>query len=140
MHSQEEGTSSVVVCSTWDCGDAGFEKRKTLHLLLSTGSTKEMSHQDWKIVDWYIRHQLKQTISLNCSLIFYHQWSACPNINVNPFHSGYGKQILWQTVKTQMKCRIRRHFIWVFTVCYFKKKTIFRDRNKSFYGLWNFDQ
>ena len=27
------------------------------------------------------------------------------------------KQVLRQTVKTQMKCRIRRHFIRVFTVC-----------------------
>ena len=26
------------------------------------------------------------------------------------------KQVLWQTVKTQMKCHIRRHFIWVSTV------------------------
>ena len=30
------------------------------------------------------------------------------------------KRILWQTVKTQMKCRIRRHFIRVCTVCYDK--------------------
>ena len=27
------------------------------------------------------------------------------------------KLVLWQTVNTQMKCRIRRHFIRVCTVC-----------------------
>ena len=37
------------------------------------------------------------------------------------------KQILWQTVETNMKCRIRCNFIWACTVCV--DKTIFRDRN-----------
>ena len=27
------------------------------------------------------------------------------------------KRVLWQTVKTRMKCRIMRHFIKVYTVC-----------------------
>ena len=36
---------------------------------------------------------------------------------------GTPKCVLLQTVKTQMKCRIMRHFIWVYTV---KVKTIFR--------------
>ena len=31
------------------------------------------------------------------------------------------KRVLWQTAKTQMKCRIRRHFIWVFTVCFWRQ-------------------
>ena len=35
------------------------------------------------------------------------------------------------TIKTQMKCTIRRHFISVCTVC--QIKTIFRDRNASFF-------
>ena len=38
-----------------------------------------------------------------------------------------GKQVNWKTVKTQMKCCLRRHFI---RICTFSKiKTIFRDRN-----------
>ena len=54
------------------------------------------------------------------------------------------KQLLWQTVKTQMIChimrhfRIMRHFIRVFTVC--ERKSIFRDRNTIFFGnnnLWS---
>ena len=34
-----------------------------------------------------------------------------------------GKQVLLQTVKTQMKCRIRRHFIRVSSVCLRLKQT-----------------
>ena len=36
---------------------------------------------------------------------------------INPFHSGYGKQDLWQTVKTLIKSRIRWYFLRVCTVC-----------------------
>ena len=36
---------------------------------------------------------------------------------VIPFHSGYCKQVLWQTVKTLIKCCIRQHFIMVCTIC-----------------------
>ena len=31
--------------------------------------------------------------------------------------SPFVNNVLWQTVKTRMKCRIMRHFIMVFTVC-----------------------
>ena len=41
-----------------------------------------------------------------------------------------GKQVLWQTVKTQMKYGIRWHFIRVFTL-FAKIKAIFRGRNVS---------
>ena len=30
------------------------------------------------------------------------------------------KQILWQTVKLQVKCQIKQHFMRVLTVCYDK--------------------
>ena len=33
---------------------------KALYALLSTGSTQEMSQHDHKIVDWDVKHQLKQ--------------------------------------------------------------------------------
>ena len=36
---------------------------------------------------------------------------------INPCGPGTPKQVLWQTVKTQMKCRIIPHFIRVYTVC-----------------------
>ena len=42
------------------------------------------------------------------------------------FHSGF---ILWQTVKTWVKCCIWQHFIRVCTVCKKKKKNIFSERN-----------
>ena len=35
--------------------------------------------------------------------------------------------VIWQTMKTQMKCRIKPHFIRVYTVC--QDKTIFTERN-----------
>ena len=35
--------------------------------------------------------------------------------SVNPLKLETPKQVLWQTVKTQMKCRIMQHFIRVFT-------------------------
>ena len=37
------------------------------------------------------------------------------------------KVVLLQTVKTQMKCRIMRHFIWVYTVCGDKKDPQTKD-------------
>ena len=37
------------------------------------------------------------------------------------------KQVLWQTVKTQLNCHIRWHFIRVCTVC--SDKVNLRDRN-----------
>ena len=43
------------------------------------------------------------------------------------------KRILWQTLYTQMKCRIMRHFIKVCTV-FAKPKWIFRERNTIFFG------
>ena len=46
---------------------------------------------------------------------------------MNPFHSGYGKQDLLQTVKTLMKYCIRWYFRRICTVALFIKiKTIFR--------------
>ena len=47
------------------------------------------------------------------------------------------KQVLWPTVKTQMKYCLWQHFIRVLTVCQDKKK-IFRDKNTSYYN--NFDR
>ena len=35
-------------------------------------------------------------------------------------------RVLWQTVKTQMKCRKMRHFIGDCTICYIKLKSIFK--------------
>ena len=32
----------------------------------------------------------------------------------------WGLFLFWKTVQTLMKCRIMRHFIWVFTVFFFK--------------------
>ena len=55
---------------------------------------------------------LKSTIPKLSSL------SEHSGFNLNPFHSGSGKQVLWQTVKTQMKCCIVPHFIRVCTVYY----------------------
>ena len=40
------------------------------------------------------------------------------------------KKILWQTVKTHMKCCIRQHFVRICTVCL--DKTIFRNRIHHF--------
>ena len=40
-------------------------------------------------------------------------------VNMNPLFS---KSVLGKTVKTQMKCRIIRHFISVYTICYEKKR------------------
>ena len=34
------------------------------------------------------------------------------------------KQVLWQTVKTQMKCSIMLHFIRVYTFCYGQNKLL----------------
>ena len=41
-------------------------------------------------------------------------WTGSP---INLCRQETPKRVLWQTVKTQMKCRIMRHFIWVCTVC-----------------------
>ena len=43
------------------------------------------------------------------------------------------KQVLLQTVKTQMKCNIMLHFIMVYTVC--KGKKILRQKNKKKFFL-----
>ena len=39
------------------------------------------------------------------------------------------KRVLLQTVKTQMKCRIMRHFIRVYMVCYDKKRSSDKNYN-----------
>ena len=43
--------------------------------------------------------------------------SICCGEHLTFFILDTGKHILWQTVKTQMKCHIRQHFIRVCIVC-----------------------
>ena len=54
----------------------------------------------------------------------------------NPLYSRTPKQVLLQTVKTQMKCSIMLHFIRVYTVFKDKKK-IFRQKNTIFFSNYN---
>ena len=46
------------------------------------------------------------------------------------------KRVIFQTVKTQMKCSIMLHFIRVYTVCIDKKK-IFRQKISIFFENYN---
>ena len=45
------------------------------------------------------------------------QTKALISLHITLFIQDTGKQVIWQTVKNQMKCRIRRYFIRVCTVC-----------------------
>ena len=75
-----EHSGSVVKCLTCDQGAAGSSLTGGTHLvvslskthlsLLSTGSTQEdPSQHDWKIVDWDVKNQIKQTKNMTRSII-----------------------------------------------------------------------
>ena len=71
--------------------------RKTL----STGSIQEdPSQHNWKIVDWDVKNQIKQT-GYNLKNVFL-------SLKIDFFLA---------ISKIQMKCGILPHLIWVFTVC-----------------------
>ena len=55
-----------------------------------------------------------------------------PHLNLAFFILDIGKQVLWQTVKTQMKCCIRQHFIRVCTVCYKDKNNLQGQKKHHF--------
>ena len=56
-------------------------------------------------------------------------------LRINPLYTGRETSKLLQTVKTQMKCRMLRHFIWVYTVCLGKKDI----QTKMQYVLLNYN-
>ena len=58
-----------------------------------------------------------------------------PITNVVDFSLVTPKCVLWQTVKTQMKCCIMQHFIVVYTVC--KGKTILAEWDSILFGNYN---
>ena len=53
------------------------------------------------------------------------------NTHSNSMYSGNPKQVLLQTVKTQMKCSIMLHFIRVYTVC--KGKKVLRTKEYNIF-------
>ena len=74
----------------------------------------------------YMLYNIRRKIKFLCLCLFY---PCCDDINIEsaPVYNQYSlktlciretlKPVLWQTVKTQMKCSIMLHFIRVYTVC-----------------------
>ena len=60
-------------------------------------------------------HKLNNTYEQSCFILYV---ILKKKSNLNPLYFGNPQRVLWQTVKTQMKCSIMLHFIGVYTICY----------------------